>query len=175
MSAWHVEDITGFIGLKWHEMSCLHDMSVTCHSTLVGLIAVQQVGDSTQRLMPSFKPFAHNLSKHSFFMFFMAILREWKLSFPSVGLNWNEFIPNCEWWGKWVNLNIFFFAVTNYPFTLFIWWANGVPYLWRRLPMDCLVSDNTFLCHSRNQKKFHCSDNTFLHCVEKILPSTKKS
>ena len=47
MSARHVEDIIEIIGLKRHEMSCLHDMSATCRSILVGLVHGSMLGGYT--------------------------------------------------------------------------------------------------------------------------------
>ena len=44
MSARHVEDIIEIIGLKRHEMSCLHDMSATCRGILVGLVNGSMLG-----------------------------------------------------------------------------------------------------------------------------------
>ena len=44
MSARHVEDIIEIIGLKRHEMSCLHDMSATGRGILVGLVNGSMLG-----------------------------------------------------------------------------------------------------------------------------------
>ena len=44
MSARHVEDIIEIIGLKRHEMSCLHDMSATFRGILVGLVNGSMLG-----------------------------------------------------------------------------------------------------------------------------------
>ena len=44
MLARHVEDINEIIGLKQHEMSCLHDMLATCRSTPVGLVNGSMLG-----------------------------------------------------------------------------------------------------------------------------------